>query len=179
MSAVGVAERETRRVPWWLLLIEGIALVILGILWLANPATTTIIFVQVLGIYWLVAGIFKLVSIFLDHSMWGWKLASGIIGILAGIVILQHPAWSSVIVGATLVIILGVQGLIFGGIGIFQAFKGAGWGTGILGAISVIFGLYLLLNIGSTTFVLPWVAGILAIVGGIIVIVMAFRQRSE
>jgi len=179
MSAVSVAEKETRRVPWWVILIEGIALVILGLLWLANPGATTVVFVFMLGLYWLVAGLFKIVSIFLDHSMWGWKLFAGIIGIIAGILIIQAPLWSSFIVGATLIIILGIQGLIFGAIGIYQAFKGAGWGTGILGAVSMIFGLYLLLNIGKATFVLPWVLGILSLVGGIIVIVMAFRQRSE
>ena len=144
MSAVSVAEKETRRIPWWLLLIEGIALVILGLLWLSNPATTTIIFIQVLGIYWLIAGIFKLISIFLDHSMWGWKLVAGILGIIAGIIILQHPLWSTVVVGATLIIILGIQGIVFGGIGIYQAFKGAGWGTGILGVISIILGILLM-----------------------------------
>lgn len=179
MSAVSVAEKETRRVPWWVILIEGIALVILGLLWLANPGATTVVFVFMLGLYWLVAGLFKIVSIFLDHSMWGWKLFAGIIGILAGILIIQAPLWSSVIVGSTLIIILGIQGLIFGGIGIYQAFKGAGWGTGILGAVSIIFGIYLLANIGAATFVLPWVLGILSLVGGVAVIVLAFRQRSE
>jgi uncharacterized membrane protein HdeD (DUF308 family) len=83
------------------------------------------------------------------------------------------------VVGATLIIILGIQGLIYGGVSIYQAFKGAGWGVGILGVVSVIFGIYLLANIGASTFVLPWVLGILAIVGGVIAIVMAFRQRSE
>ena len=179
MSAASVAEKQTRRVPWWVILIEGIALIVLGLLWLANPGATTVVFVFMLGMYWLIAGLLKIVSIFLDHSMWGWKLFAGIIGIIAGILIIQAPLWSSFIVGATLIIILGIQGLIFGAIGIYQAFKGAGWGTGILGAVSMIFGLYLLLNIGKATFVLPWVLGILSLVGGIVVIVMAFRQRSE
>lgn len=176
MTAVTV-ESETKAVPWWLLLIEGIALIILGLLWLASPGATTVVFIQVLGIYWLIAGIFRIVSMFLDHSMWGWKLAAGILGILAGIIVLQHPLWSPFVVGATLVILLGVQGLIGGAIGVYQAFKGAGWGIGILGAVSIIFGLYLLFNIGSATLVLPWVLGIFAIVGGIAAIVMAFRQR--
>jgi uncharacterized membrane protein HdeD (DUF308 family) len=178
MSAFSVAEGETRSLPWWLFLIEGIALVILGILWLANPAATTVAFVWAIGLYWLVGGLFKIVSIFLDHSMWGWKLIAGILGIVAGIIVMQHPLWSPIIVGATLIIILGIQGIIFGGIGIYQAFKGAGWAAGIMGAISVIFGIYLLANVGAATFVLPWVLGILAIVGGIVTIVMAFRQRS-
>lgn len=179
MTAATVSSEETRALPWWLVLIEGIALIILGILWLTNPASTTLVFIQVLGIYWLIAGIFKIVGIFLDHSMWVWKLIAGILGIIAGIIVLNHPLWSPFVVGATLIIILGIQGIIFGGIGIWQAFKGAGWGTGILGALSIIFGIYLLANIGAATFVLPWVLGILAIVGGIAAIVIAFRQRAD
>lgn len=179
MAAVSVAEKETRRIPWWLLLLEGIALVILGVLWLTSPAATSLVFVTVVGWYWLIGGIFKIISIFLDHTMWGWKLFAGILGIIAGILVIQHPMWSTLVVGATLIIILGIQGLIYGGVSIYQAFKGAGWGVGILGVVSVIFGIYLLANIGASTFVLPWVLGILAIVGGIIAIVMAFRQRSE
>lgn len=177
MSAVSVVE-ETRRPPWWLILIEGVALVILGLLWLANPASTTVVFIWVLGLYWLIGGILRIVSIFLDHSMWGWKLFAGILGVIAGIIVMQHPLWSSVVVGATLIVILGIQGIIFGAIGVYQAFKGAGWGTGILGAISAIFGLYLLLNVAQSAFVLPWVLGILSVVAGIAVIVMAFRQRQ-
>jgi uncharacterized membrane protein HdeD (DUF308 family) len=132
-----------------------------------------------LGIYWLIAGIFKIISIFLDHTMWGWKLLAGILAIIAGIIVLQHPVWSPIILGATLVIILGIQGVIYGGISIWQAFKGGGWGVGILGAISVFFGIYLLANFQAATLVLPWVLGIFAIAGGAIAIVMAFRQRNE
>jgi len=165
-------------VPWWLILIEGIALILLGILLLLKPGMTSLIFIQFLGIYWLVGGIFKIVSIFLDSSMWGWKLLAGVLGIIAGIIVVQHPLWSPVVVGSTLVILLGIQGIIYGGVGVFQAFKGAGWGAGILGAISVLFGIYLLANIGAATLVLPWVVGVLALVGGVAAIVMAFRVKS-
>ena len=66
-----------------------------------------------------------------------------------------------------------------GGIGIWQAFKGAGWGTGILAAISVIFGIVLLANVWVSAFALPWVLGIFSLVGGIAAIVIAFRRRSR
>lgn len=170
-------ERGRADFPWWLVLIEGIALVILGILLVIKPGMASLIFVQFLGIYWLIAGIFRIISIFLDRSMWGWKLFAGILGILAGIFVLQYPVWSPVVILSTMVIILGIQGIIYGGIGLFQAFKGAGWGAGILGAVSIAFGIYLLANIGAATLALPWVMGILAIVGGVAAIVMAFRLR--
>jgi uncharacterized membrane protein HdeD (DUF308 family) len=179
MTAASVTSKETRAIPWWLVLIEGIALLILGILWLTNPGATTVIAVQILGIYWLIAGVFKIIGMFLDHSMWGWKLFAGILGIIAGIIVLNHPMISPLFVGSVLIILLGIQGIIFGGIGVWQAFKGAGWGAGILGALSILFGIYLLANIGVATFALPWVLGILAIVGGIAAIVIAFRQRAD
>lgn len=177
MSAVSVSDYDSQSVPWWMILLEGISLVVLGILLLVKPGMTTLILVQFLGIYWLIAGIFKIISIFLDSSMWGWKLLGGILGIIAGIIVLNHPLWSPVIIATTFLIILGIQGIIIGGISIFQAFKGAGWGAAILGALSVIFGIVLLANAFLFSFSLPWVIGILALIGGIVTTFMAFRAR--
>ncbi len=168
---------EESGAPWWLILIEGIALIILGLLFMTNTAATTIIFIQVLGIYWLIKGILSIVAIFIDSSQWGWKLVIGIIGILAGIIILQHPLWSPLVVGSTLIIILGIQGLIIGVVEIIQAFQGAGWGSAILGILSIIIGIWLLANIGAATLALPWAVGLLAIIGGIVAIVAAFRVK--
>lgn len=164
-------------VPWWLVLIEGISLIILGLLMLASPGMSTLILIQFVGIYWLVAGIFKIVSIFMDSADWGWKLVGGILGILAGLIVLQHPLWSPLVIGATLIIILGVQGLIVGVIGLVQAFRGAGWGAGIIGAVSILIGLLLLFNVGGFTLALPWTIGLLALVGGVLSTIAAFRLR--
>lgn len=163
--------------PWWLVLIEGIALVVLGILWFTSPGMTTVVAVTFVGWYWLIAGIFEIVGIFMDRTMWGWKLFSGILGVIAGIVVVRHPLWAPFILGGVLIIFLGVEGLIIGGVRIYQAFKGAGWGSGILGAISILFGIVLLANVGIATLALPWALGTLALVGGIVAIVTAFRLR--
>jgi uncharacterized membrane protein HdeD (DUF308 family) len=172
-----VKQAEAVGVPWWMVLIEGIALLILGVLLIANPGMTAVILVQFVGLYWLIAGIFKIISIFLDSSMWGWKLVGGIIGIIAGILVLQHPLWSPFVVGGSLVIILGIQGIIIGIVGLVQAFQGAGWGAGILGAISILIGILFLANIWAFTFSLPWAIAILALIGGVIAIVGAFKLK--
>jgi uncharacterized membrane protein HdeD (DUF308 family) len=62
--------------------------------------------------------------------------------------------------------------------GVISAFQGAGWGTGLLGAVSIIFGLYLLFNNNAATLALPWVLGVLALVGRGAAIFLAFRVRS-
>jgi len=165
--------------PWWSVLIQGIFAIIIGILLLTYPGATTLVVVQFIGIYWLVTGIFSLVGIFVDRSMWGWKLFAGIIGILAGLTIMRHPLWSTFMIPTVMVIFLGVDGLIIGAIGIFAAFKGGGWAAGILGVLSMLFGLILLFSPLVAALALPWIYGILGIVGGITAIFAAFRQRGE
>ena len=164
--------------PWWLVLLEGIAAAIIGLFLLTAPGATLFVLVQVLGIFWLVGGLFRIVSIFIDTSLWGWKLVGGVLGILAGIVVLQHPLWSSVLVPAIYLIILGIQGLISGGVSLVLAFSGGGWGAGILGALSIVFGLVLLFNVWIGVAVLPYILGAVGIVGGGLAIAVAFAMRS-
>ena len=169
---------KVKLTPWWLVLIEGILLIILGIFLLTNPASTFVTIIWVLGLYWLVSGIFNIIKIFFDSSMWGWKIFAGIVGIIAGWFLLQNPIAGSVAVSATTVILLGLFGIFIGIVNLIQAFKGAGWGTGILGVISIILGFILLANRFVFTFSLPWTLGILGIIGGIIAIFNSFRIRS-
>jgi uncharacterized membrane protein HdeD (DUF308 family) len=168
---------EAKEIPWWVVLLQGIAFLVLGFFLITASGLTTVVLVQVLGFYWLFSGILSIVLIFVDQSQWGWKLVVGILGILAGILVIQHPLWSGVLVTATVVLLIAIQGIIVGIIGLVQAFKGAGWGAGILGALSVLFGIILLLNPLLAASILPIVLGVLGIVGGIAAIVMAFRMK--
>jgi len=164
-------------VPWWLVLIEGIFAVILGLLLFSAPAMTTAVVVQFLGIYFLVAGMFRIISIFIDSHMWGWKLFAGILGVIAGLLVLQHPIWAPFVVAGTLVIVIGIEAIIFGVIGLVQAFNGGGWGIGILGVLSVALGILLLGHLWIAALTTPWVVGAFALVGGIAAIVQAFRMK--
>ena len=176
MTAEAV-QQEKQNIPWWVVLLQGIAAVILGIFLLAKPGMTMVVVVQLIGIYWFVSGIFQIVAIFIDHTQWGWKLFSGILGIIAGMIIINHPLWSPIMLTSVLVIVLGIEGLIIGIINLIQAFKGGGWGVGILGALSILFGLVLLANVLLATFSVPWVLGVLGIVGGIIAIIYSFKLK--
>jgi len=169
---------EERVFPWWVVLIEGIAAIIIGVLLLVEPGKGMTLAVQFLGIYWFISGIIDIVRIFMDSSMWGWKLFSGLIGILAGILIINNPLWATLLVPTTLVWVFGFFGIIIGIIGLIQAFQGAGWGAGILGILSILFGLLLVFNALKFAFVTPFIFGILGIVGGFAALVMAFQMRS-
>ena len=170
-------EASAPQSPWWVVLIGGIAAIIVGLLLISNTTRTAVFLVQVLGIYWLISGIVSIVQIFLDSSQWGWKLAIGILGIIAGLLIIQHPIYSPLLVGNVLIILMGVQGLIIGVVYVIQAFTGGGWGVGLLGVISIIFGIILLGNIYLATLALPLVLGIFGIILGIVAVVRAFQLR--
>lgn len=179
MANAELSTQDTPATPWWLILIEGVSLIIVGILLLTRTGMTSIILVQVLGIYWLVMGIVRIVSIFVDSAQWGWKLFAGVLGVIAGIIVLRHPLWSTTLVANTVVIVLGLTGIFIGAISLYQAFKGAGWGTGILGVISIILGIVLLANVWVLSFSLPLTIGALSVIGGIVAIFGAFRARRE
>jgi uncharacterized membrane protein HdeD (DUF308 family) len=168
---------QAKAIPWWLVLIEGIALIIIGGFLLTSTGRATVFIIQVMGFYWIISGIFQLIGLFMDRTAWGWKLFAGIISIVAGAIVVGQPLMSTVVVLSVAIIILGIQGLVYGGIGIYQAFKGAGWGAGILGAISMLFGVILLGNTLIAAATLPWVLGIFGVVGGIFTIVAAFRIK--
>jgi uncharacterized membrane protein HdeD (DUF308 family) len=165
--------------PWWIVLLEGIAAIIIGILLLISPGTTTVLLVQVLGFYWLIVGVLALVSLFVDRTLWGWRLCSGIIGILAGLVIIRDPLWSALLIPTFLVIVLAIQALIQGVIKLVHSFRGGGFGAFVLGILNILLGVILLFNPLIAALFVPIIVGILALIGGVVAIIAAFRIHGS
>jgi uncharacterized membrane protein HdeD (DUF308 family) len=167
------------RPPWWLVLLQGIASLIIGLLLLTETGVTVFYLVIFLGVYWLISGIFDLVSLFVDRRHWGWKVFSGIIGIIAGLVIVRHPVWSAVLVPVTLVWVLALIGILIGLTHIIRAFTGGGWGSAILGILSLLFGLILAFRPLESLVVLVLLVSVWAVVGGAVAIVVSFVMLSN
>jgi uncharacterized membrane protein HdeD (DUF308 family) len=165
--------------PWWLVLLEGIFAGIFGLLLLAAPAATLLFLVQVFGFYLFIGGIFRLVSIFTDSSSWGWKLVGSLLGIVAGIVVLQHPLLSTIIVPTYVIYIIAVLAIAEGVFELIAAFQGSGWGLGILGILRILFGLILAFNPLLGVIALPFVLGGFMLVGGIFAVVASLRMRTN
>ena len=184
MSTASATQMQTQQRPWWLTLISGILAMIVGAILLWSPAKTKVetyqLLVAFLGIWWMVQGIFDIISIFIDHSMWGWKLFIGIISVAAGFYILSYPIASAVALPKIFVLVLGIWGLMYGIILLIMAFQGGGWGAGILGVLGIIFGIALMANyyVAGMGLSMLWTGAVFAFVGGIVMIFQAFRQRS-
>jgi len=102
----------------------------------------------------------------------------GILGILVGMVVLRNSLYATVFVATFLVIIVAVYALLIGILGLIRAFLGAGWGTGILGALSIIIAIFLFANLWVAVQALPIILGACMIVGGIVAIFFSFRVRE-
>jgi uncharacterized membrane protein HdeD (DUF308 family) len=129
--------------PWQLILIEGILAIITGLFLLYEPFTA-ILLTQILGFFWLVIGIISIIGALLSSENRWWKLLSGILSFIAGIIILTYPVYSPFVVLGLLVIFIGVWAIITGAIRIASSFRREEWGTGILGVFTITLGLLLL-----------------------------------
>lgn len=159
----------------WLVLLLGILAVVFGVLFFIYPIPTLEFLVLLLGLYWLFNGIVALIGLFTDRTGRGWKLLVGILGILAGALVLTYPLYSAILIPTVFALLIGVEGLIIGVVYMVQGFSGAGWGTGILGILSIIFGLILIANPLVAAVGLVLLLAVLAIFGGIAAIVVSFR----
>jgi uncharacterized membrane protein HdeD (DUF308 family) len=159
--------------------VEGIVVALFGLILLVAPGASLFFLVLLLGIYLFIAGIFRIVGIFLDSSSWGWKLAAGILCLIAGVAILSDPLWSTTLASTWLVIFVGFLALLQGVAGLIVAFQGGGWGMGALSVLGILFGLFLVINplIGVATLTL--ILAIFMLIGGVGAIVQALRIRRE
>lgn len=110
----------THKRTWFLTFILGIAEIAAGVYLLKNPVLTLATFIATVGITYMIEGIFTIISSFADTIDPGMRLlevASGILGIIAGFIVIRYPVSG----GITFAWILGVYGLIVGTINIASA----------------------------------------------------------
>jgi uncharacterized membrane protein HdeD (DUF308 family) len=163
--------------PWWLVLVEGIVVALLGLVLLVAPGASLVFLVELLGIYLLIAGIFRIVGIFLDSSSWGWKLAAAILCLIAGVAILSNPLWSTTLASTWLVIFVGFLAMLQGAAGLVIAFQGGGWGMGALSVLGILLGLILVINPLIGVAALTFILAIFMLIGGVGAVIQAFRMR--
>lgn len=169
---------EVINTPWWVVLLEGVIAIIVGLFLLYQPVITTILLIQILGIFWLAAGIVSVIgALIFPENRW-WKLLSGILSIIAGVVILMYPVYSPLIVLTLLVIFIGAWAIVTGAVHLAWGLKGGGWGIGILGILTIILGLLLLTNSLAGILILPWMFGFFLIIGGIGAVIAGIKMRT-
>ena len=174
VMATAAVNRQQQSSAWWIFLLQGIAAILLGLMLITNPGATLVALTTFLGFYLLITGVLALVRFFVDRSTSRlWSLLSGIVGILAGVFVLNHPLLAAVSVPTLLIIILGVEALGMGVFEIIRGFQGGGAGAFILGVINVVIGLLLLGRPMATALAVPFIFAVLLLIEGVGLLISA------
>jgi uncharacterized membrane protein HdeD (DUF308 family) len=167
---------------WWVVALRGVFAVLFGIIAFAMPGVTMLSLVIVFAAYSLVdgvAGIVMAVRGARRGERWGWLLANGILGIIAGAIALVWP-------GVTIlayVLLVAAWALISGAFMVIAAFQlkidhGRFW-LGLAGVASLIFGVLLVIAPLIGAVVLTLWAGAHALILGVILLMLSWKLRSH
>lgn len=166
------------RPNWWLLALQGIALIVFGIFAIFVPSIALISLVLVFAIVALVDGGLALLALF-QHNPYAprWVLLlHGGLGIAAGVVALVWPGITTFVLLFLIglwAVVIGVLRII-GGIRLRKIVQDE-WLLIVSGALSVIFGIIFLALPGVGVFALLTVVGFYAIAYGVLLLGLSAR----
>jgi uncharacterized membrane protein HdeD (DUF308 family) len=167
-------------INWWALALRGLAAVVFGLLTLFLPGITLITLVLLFGAYALVDGIFNVAAFFRVASHHWALLIEGVIGIIAGILTFAWPAITALVllyVIAFWAIFTGIFEII-AGIRLRKVITNE-WLLLVMGAISLLFGLFILFApVAGALAIVLWIGGY-ALVFGVFLLALAFRLRGH
>jgi uncharacterized membrane protein HdeD (DUF308 family) len=180
---LGAAFAKSVRDHSTLFLIEGILLVVLGLLALIVPTIATLAATIFFGWLLLVSGVIGLITTFRARHAPGfvWSLLSAIVAIAAGVVLLGWPVQGTFSLTAVLIAFLVVEGIVSIAYALQHRDGGTGrWGWMLAsGVLDLALAAILFAGLPGTAFwALGLLLGINLVFGGWSLIAMALHARS-
>ena len=178
--AVAVSVRK----HWVLFLVEGIALVVLGVAAIVVPPAATLATTLVLGWIFLFSGIFGLITTFWARGAPGfwWSLLSAILGIAAGALLLASPANGILSLTLVLIIFFAVEGVVTIMFALDHRRELSGrWGWMLAsGVVDLILAAVIAAGLpGTAAWAIGLLVGINMVFGGVALTAMALSARSN
>ena len=179
MATLADSQQSSERNTRWALVVGGVAAIIVGILLFLNPSFTAPLVLQALGVFFIVIGLIQVVrAIARPDSIWGWRLAVGILAIIGGIIAFAQPVALAVV--SVLVLYFGFA-VLAALIAIVEIFTGLSqprsWGLVALGVLQAALGVLMILYPTTGTMVILPVVALLIIAIGVVLLVGAFRPE--
>ncbi|MBW8770578.1 MAG: HdeD family acid-resistance protein [Gemmatimonadetes bacterium] len=167
---------------WWALALRGILSILVGILALTRPGATLAAIVILLGAYMFVDGVFAIMASLRGMrtgDRWGWMLVEGLIGIVAGLVVLRTPATGALVLLWLVAFWAITHGIaeIAAGIKLRKIIEGE-WLLILAGVLSLGLGLYILMRPGVGLLLLATWVGVYALFAGIVMLMLALKVRK-
>jgi uncharacterized membrane protein HdeD (DUF308 family) len=168
---------------WVLFLVEGIVLVVLGLIAIVVPPIATLAVEILVGWLFLISGILGLITTFWMRGAPGfwWSLLSAVLGIGAGIVLLAWPLSGVLSLTLILIVFFTIEGVA----SIMYALEhkrelSGRWGWMLAsGVVDLILAAIILIGLpGTAAWAIGLLVGINMIFGGSALIAMALHARD-
>lgn len=184
MSELQSRLSQAVREHWKLFLIEGIILVILGILAILVPPLATIAVTILIGWLFLISGVAGLITTFGARHAPGfwWSLLSALLGIAAGLVLLVWPLSGAISLTLLLIVFFIIEGVLSIMYAVEHKRELTGqWGWMLVsGIIDLILAAMIWGGLPSTAaWALGLLVGINMLFGGSAMIAMAMHARGS
>ncbi len=175
---------QSIREHWKLFLIEGIVLVILGLLAIVVPPLATVAVEIFIGWLFLISGVAGLITTFGARHAPGfwWALLSAVLGIAAGIVLLAWPLSGIVTLTLLLIVFFTIEGVLSIMYALEHKRELTGqWGWMLVsGIIDLALAAIILAGLpGTAAWALGLLVGINMLFGGASMIAIALHARSS
>ncbi|QDS89173.1 hypothetical protein EC9_33700 [Rosistilla ulvae] len=169
---------------WWVLLLRGLLLIVLGLYALFSPGLTLLAWAFMIGCFLIADGVLAVVA---GLAGWtesrGWTIFRGVVAIAAGVFAAGHPALIGAVAAMTVVLLIAAGSILSGILEIIvairerKAIEGEGWMI-LDGVFSILFGVVLALAPLFSASVLIRISGGFAILFGLVAIYCAFQFRK-
>jgi uncharacterized membrane protein HdeD (DUF308 family) len=167
---------------WWTLLLRGAVAILFGVLTFVWPGVTLAALVLLFGAYALVDGIAAIIlgiKEYGNRERWWATLVGGIVSAGAGLVTFMRPGITALALLSLIAFWAILRGVfdIVAAIRLRHAIEGE-WLLGLAGAVSIAFGLIMLLFPGAGALAVIWWIGAFAIVLGVMWIALGLRLHG-
>ena len=165
---------------WQMVVLRGLAAIVFGILTLVIPGITVFALVILFAAYALTDGIFVLAAVIRgrSHARRGAMIIQGVLGIVAGLVTVLWPGITAI----ALLVLIAAWAILTGIAEIFAAVTLRNeiqdeWLIMLSGALSVLFGILVLLKPAAGALAIVTIIAVYAILSGGVVVWLGLKAR--
>lgn len=161
---------------WWLFMLRGAVAIAFGVLAFLMPGLGLVTILAFLIAWLAVDGAGTIWQAIAkppeQHRLWYW--IDGVVSLIAAGIMLASPGLSAV----TLVLVAGVWSVMVGLARLILAFKGADILLGLLGALTLGVGAWLIAAPGPGLLALVWLVALQAVAAGFLLVALGWRLRK-
>jgi uncharacterized membrane protein HdeD (DUF308 family) len=167
---------------WWVVALRGVLGIVFGVIALVLPGATMLSLVLLFSAYMLVDGTFAIISAVRaarKRKRWGLLTLEGIVNIATGVLAFLWPSLTVL----AFVLLVAAWAILSGSLMLGAAFRlskdHGRWWLVFGGAVSVVYGVLLIIAPLIGAIVLTWWLGAYALVFGAVLLILGLKLRSR